>query len=130
MNLTITRIDGAVRVTPAPPYLVEYLRYSHRSFKTERYQRVNHFETRLLHRIDGEGGIITLQGFFEKICKLIHKNNDTFVVEDQRTPLPEIDWNRVKEIGLRDYQVEPVTEFLLKAKEHSGIVNATGGLKA
>lgn len=124
-----------MRVNPAPPYITEYLQYSHRSFDTKFYKKVNKFETRLLHASDGAGGVTTLPGFFEAICKLAHKHNDKVVVIDQRTPLPDIDlvavknidWAAINSSGLRDYQVDPVLEFLYKAKENSGIVNATGG---
>lgn len=128
MNLQIIRVDGGLKVTPSPPYLLEYLKYFKRSFALQNYRRVNKFESRLLYRIDAEdGGLITLQGFFEQVTALIHKNGDIYSLDDRRTALPEIDWPRVKEIGLRDYQVGPYTDFLFKAMAGSGIVNATGG---
>lgn len=126
MQITLTRIDGGLHVSPAPPYLVKYLRYSHRSFKTVNYRRVNDFEERLLHTPDGSGGVYTLQGFFEKVCEMIHKHYDSFIVDDQRTPMPPVDWARIKKIGLRDYQIKPVIE-LFKNANNSGIINATGG---
>lgn len=126
MNITITRINGGLHVTPAPPYLVDYLQYSHRSFKTVNYRRVNKFESVLLHKVS-DGAIVTLPGFFEKICQLIHKHRDHYKVEDLRTPMPEIDLERVLAIGLRDYQIEPISEFLMKAQVNSGILTATGG---
>ena len=135
MQITITRVDGAIRVNPAPPYITDYLRYYHRSFGTQFYKRVNKFEEILLHATDGEGGCTTLPGFYQHLCKLITKNKDTQVTVDMRTPLPEPDWQAIKDInwngiaskGLRDYQVEPVIDFLFQAKENSGIVNAAGG---
>ena len=126
MNITLTRIDGGLHINPAPPYIARYLRYSHRSFKTVNYRRVNSFEERSLHTSDFNGGLYTLQGFFEKICKLIHEASDTYKVEDLRTPLPPVDWKRVKEIGLRDYQVKPLIEFFSKAN-NSGVVFAPPG---
>ena len=135
MHIVITRVDGALKVSPAPPYIIDYLRYSHRSFGRRGYRTVNQFETRLLHATDGAGGITTLPGFFEHLTALIHKKMDTFEVVDLRTPLQEIDWQAIKDInwkaidstGLRDYQVDPVVDFLFKLKQNSGIVNATGG---
>ena len=127
MNISITRDNGAMQVTPAPPYLLDYLKYSHRSFEVVRYKRVNKFTTKLLYETDGEGGVYTLHGFFEKICMLITKTNDTYNIIDIRTNLPKINWDRVKQIGLREYQVKDVAEFLEKAKNNSGIINATGG---
>lgn len=135
MEITITRVDGAMRVTPAPPYLTDYLQYSHRSFETKHWQKVNKFERIMLHATDGSGGITTLPGFFEHICRLIHKHSDRLNVDDRRTVLPELDlaairdinWEAINSTGLRDYQLDPVLEFLYKGKENSGIVNATGG---
>jgi len=135
MELIITRVDGALRINPAPPYITEYLRYSHRSFGKEFYKTVNKFETRLLHATDGEGGVTTLPGFFVGICNLIDKHMDTYRVVDLRSELPEPDWQAIRDInwksigssGLRDYQVDPVIEFLFKLNENSGIVNAAGG---
>jgi len=85
------------------------------------------FSERLLHQTDGKGGLFTLQGFFEHICGLIHKNSDTFKVVDIRSELPEIDWAAVKKVGPRDYQVEAVIEYLTKGLSNSGIINAAGG---
>lgn len=135
MDICITRVDGALRVNPAPPYIVEYLQYHHRGLGTKNYQRVNTFELRLLHSSDGSGGVTTFGGFFEHICKLISKNHDTYRVVDQRTALPDIDldainninWKAIGSTGLRDYQLDPVVDFLFKMKENSGIVSATGG---
>jgi len=126
-KITITRIDGALRVNPAPPYISDFLYYSHRSFKTVNYKRVNNFEKKALHVPDGEGGVITLQGFYSRIIGLLDKNMQLYEVVDLRTKLPEIDWDAVKAQGLRDYQITPTAEFLVAAQADSGIVNATGG---
>lgn len=127
MNIVITRIDGAVRVNPAPPYIVSYLQYQRRSFETVKWQRVNKYEVQLLHINDGSGGVITLQGFFQKICKLILRNTDTFTVVDNRTPLPPVNWAAVKKIGLRNYQIKPTIEFLQAAEKDSGSMICAGG---
>lgn len=127
MNIELIRADGVLRILPAPPYVVKYLQYSHRSFETVNWKRVNKYETMLLHTPDGEGGVVTLQGYFSKVCQLISKNMDTYTVDDQRTPLPAIDWEAVKAVGLRDYQIDPVIEFLGQATVNSGSVVATGG---
>ncbi|WP_394998603.1 DEAD/DEAH box helicase [Acinetobacter sp.] len=127
MNIKITRLDGGLRVSPAPPYVTKYLKYTHRSMETIRYKQVASYTERLLHTTDEEGGVYTLQGFFAHLCKLIHKNHDTFIVEDSRTPMPQIDWNAVKAIGLRDYQVDPVIEGLTKGMTDSGVWRAAGG---
>lgn len=127
MQIIVTRLDGAVTVNPAPPYLVDYLQYSHRSFETVNWKRVNKFERRLLFTPLQDGGIVTLPGFFCKIKELIARNQDHILEVEARTPLPSIDLARVKKIGLRDYQVDVVLDFLSKAQHHSGILNATGG---
>lgn len=127
MNIQITRIDGGLKINPAPPYLTKYLKYQHRSMEIVKYKRVPTFSERLLHTSDDEGGIYTLQGFFEHICKMIHKNSDTYSVDDKRTPLPPIDWAAVKAVGLRDYQIEPVVDGLNKGFNNSGVIRAAGG---
>ena len=135
MKLTITRVDGALSVRPSPPYLTEYLQYFHRGFKLVNYRRVNDFDLRLLHQIQQDGSMITLPGFFDQILKLINDNGDAADVIDNRTALPPVDWAAINGInwkgigstGLRDYQFQPVAEFLTKAQHSSGIVNAAGG---
>ena len=127
MNITITLIDGGIRVSPITDYLTQYLKYSHRKIETIRYKRETTFEERLLYETDGQGGLYTLQGFFKKICNLIHKNKDTFKIIDLRTPLPDIDWAAVKAVGLRDYQVDAVVKGLAEGTVNSGIFNAAGG---
>lgn len=135
MEITITRVDGALSVSPSPPYLVDYLQYYHRGFKLVHYRRVNDFEQRLLHQIQSDGSLITFPGFFNKILELCHANHDVVRVIDRRTPLPPVSWEAIQAInwegigstGLRDYQIEPISEFLVKAQSSSGIVNAAGG---
>lgn len=135
MELVLTRVDGALSVNPAPPYLIEYLQYYHRGFKVERYKRVNDFQLKLLHQVDADGTLITFAGFFDQICSLCQKNGDVVRVVDQRAALPLVNWQAIRDInwqaigstGLRDYQFDPIAEFLSKAQVTSGIVNATGG---
>ena len=127
MNIKITRLDGGLRISPAPPYVIKYLKYQHRSMEIVKYKRVPTFTERLLHTVDEEGGVYTLQGYFEVLCKLIHKNHDTYNVEDVRTPMPEPDWQAVKTVGLRPYQVDAVVEGITKGMQHSGIYLAAGG---
>ncbi len=127
MNFQLTRFDGGLHIIPAAPYLLDFLAYSHRGFKTVNYRRVNSFEKKLLHRVSDDGGIITFQGFFEKVCQLVHKHHDTYTVNDMRTELPAIDWERVRQIGLWEYQINDVVEYLGKAQVNSGVVNAAGG---
>lgn len=120
-------MDGGLLVNPAPPYLLKYLRYSHRSFKTKNWQKVNDFQERLLYVTDDHGGLITLPGFFDQICSLVHKNLDNYQILDYRTAMPPVDWQRVKQIGPRPYQVNDTVEFLTKGMQSSGICYATGG---
>jgi hypothetical protein len=127
MNIELIRLDGGLKVTPAPPYITKYLRYSHRQMGYVNYKRQTIFEERLLHKTDGSGGIYTLQGFFHKLCKLIHKNNDTFVIKDVRAKMPDIDWERVKTLGPKEYQIDAIADGLTKGCTESGIYNATGG---
>lgn len=135
MEIALHRVDGALRVNPSPPYVTKYLRYHHRTIVTQGYRQKTVFEERLLHSSDGSGGVTTFQGFFSPICDLIHKHSDTFTVTDDRSPLPEIDWEAIGKInwaavgssGLRDYQVDPVIDFLFKLQTNSGIARATGG---
>lgn len=127
MKIAITRVDAGLHLAPAPEYLTKYLKYTHRSMKTVNFRKAITFEERLLHHPDGDGGVFTLQGFFTEACRLIHKNKDTFNVIDMRTPMPEIDWQAIKDIGPRDYQVDSLVEGLNKGFDSSGIFNATGG---
>ena len=77
--------------------------------------------------MDGKGGASTLAGFFTHVCKLIKKNLDSYTVVDKRTPLPEIDWDMVKRLGPRDYQIEPLVDALEICKENNGAIVASGG---
>lgn len=106
---------------------MKYLRYNHRTMEVINYRKVPVYTERLLHIPDGKGGVFTLQGFYEHICALIHKNSDTYNVVDSRSVMPDIDWAAVKKVGPKDYQVDPVIEFLTKGLSNSGIINATGG---
>ena len=136
MKITIIRVDGAIKVDPAPDYLTNYLQYSHRSFGLQGWKRVNKFEKRELYSADPESGIITFAGFFDKITSLIAAEGDELLVEDRRTFVKEPDlqavndilWEGIESLGLREYQVPLVAEFLLKVKEGNGICCATGGL--
>lgn len=134
MEIELIRVDGAVKITPAPSYILDYLQYSRRGFALVNYQRVNDFQKRLLYDQDTDGGVITLPGFFSKICKLIDKNNDLKVIRDHRTPMPEPSWENIQNMnwpaigssGLRDYQVDAVIEMVNAARQDCGIINTTG----
>jgi superfamily II DNA or RNA helicase len=134
MEIELIRVDGAVKINPAPLYLLDYLQYSRRGFAMQNYQRVNDFQKRLLYDQDEDGGIITLAGFFPKICKLIDKHNDLKIIHDHRTPMPAPNWENIKNMnweaigstGLRDYQVDTVLEMVNKAQLENGIINTTG----
>ena len=129
------RVDGAIKVDPAPPYLTTYLQYTHRSFAREHWKMVNKYDKKLLYTQDPSGGVVTFQGFYDKICALVHKHGDTLTVDDHRTPVGEpdlqavkdINWEAIDSTGPRDYQIDPIVDFLYKAKDGCGIVNATGG---
>jgi superfamily II DNA or RNA helicase len=127
MNINITLVDGGIRVYPFTDYITKHLKYAHRSIETVKFKRQTVFKDRLLYDTDGQGGLYTLQGFFVKICKLIHKNKDTYNVTDLRTKLPPIDWPAVKEVGLRAYQIDAVVQMLIEGEKNSGIVRACGG---
>jgi superfamily II DNA or RNA helicase len=125
MLIDITRYDGALALMPAPPYVLKYLQYSHRSIRPG--QRKSVFEKRDLYVPSPEGGIVTLPGFFPVLTDLIEKNRDTFQVNDIRTPLPPPDLNEVKKLQFRDYQIGPFVDFILAGAQNNGILNATGG---
>ena len=127
MNVAITLLDGGIHLTPATDYLTKYLRYSHRKMELIHYKRKTVFEDRLLHQMDGDGGLITLQGFFGKICNLVHKYKDTYTVNDLRSPLPPVNWQAVKDVGVKDYQIDAVAKGLTLGADHSGIFYAAGG---
>ena len=128
MDITLTRLDGGLHITPAVPYITNYLKYSHRSLEQERWQRVNKFTAKFLYASHASGGIITLPGFYNHICKLIDTNTDICITNDLRTPLPSVDWERIKQIGLRDFQLEPFANFLTAIQESSGLCTAAGGI--
>lgn len=124
LKISIVRIDEGIWIGPVPHYVLNYLKYHHRSLQTKNWKRVQHFEEVKLYNVQEEG-VTTLAGFFNPVLKLIQKNMDVPEVHDYRTVLPEIDWNEVSKISLRDYQKEPVKEFLLKGQENSGILSCT-----
>ena len=128
MNIEITRFDGGLRINPSPPYVLKYLKYFHRGMKTVRFRRECVFEERLLYSLDKDGYLFTMPGFYKPIVKMIKKFSDTCTVVDLRTPMPEIDWNRVKKIKLRAYQPDLVVDMLLAAMDDNGVVNAAGGI--
>ena len=128
MEINITQFDGGLKLSHSPPYLLKFLQYYHKEMKSIQYRRETVFVKRLLYTFDDEKQLYTLPGFFEDIKKLIHKKGDTYRVQDLRTPLPPIDWNRVKKIKLRDYQIELVADLLLKGINESGIIDAAGGV--
>ena len=127
MNITITRIGSGLHLNAMPTYLTKYLRYTHRTIEMINYKKQPTYSERLLHQPDGNGGMYTLQGFFTHICKLIHDNKDTYVVKDMRPAMPAIDWQAVKNLGPRDYQIDDIVEGLTKGLTDSGIWKATGG---
>jgi superfamily II DNA or RNA helicase len=135
MNITITRVDGAILINPAPSYITSYLQYSHRSFGFEGYRKVNKYEKKELYSHAPTGGVITFAGFFDKCSSLITREGDKLILEDMRTPVKEpdlaaikdINWEGIGSTGLRDYQIDPVVELLYKAQHSSGIACAAGG---
>lgn len=135
MNITITRVDGAIQVNPAPGYITNYLQYSHRSFGMRGWKRVNVYSKKELFSLAPQGGVITFAGFFDKLSKLIASECDTLLVDDLRTPVKEpdlaaiknINWEAIGSDGLRDYQIPLLVEFLYKAKDGNGVCCAAGG---
>jgi len=129
MTINLTRVDGAMAVTPIPDYISAYLQYSHRSFGLQGWKRVNKFEKKELFAITEPGRLITFAGFFDRVYDLIVKNGDMAVITDLRTPVKEpnlaavknINWEGIGGTGLRDYQVDPVVEFLFKVKDGNGL---------
>jgi superfamily II DNA or RNA helicase len=95
--------------------------------KSVQYKRECVFVEKLLYATDSEGAIYTLPGFYKDLVGLMNKHMDVVETEDLRTPMLEPDWEAVKKISLRDYQVQPVIDLLFKGKEDSGVINATGG---
>jgi len=135
VEITLSRVDGALGINPAPAYLTNYLQYSHRSFGFEGYKKVNKYDKKQLYSINPDGGLVTFPGFHTKVRELIERNDDTINELDLRTPAGEpdiqrildINWKGIDSTGLRDYQLDPVLEFLYKAKDTNGICCATGG---
>lgn len=91
------------------------------------YRRECVFVEKLLYSKDEHGSIYTLPGFYQGILDLVGKNMDVAEIEDHRSKMPEPDWNRVKQIKLRDYQKEPALDLIFKGMEDSGVINAAGG---
>jgi hypothetical protein len=127
MKIKITRFDGGLKISPNPAYVSKFLRYHHREMRSIQYKRECVFSEKLLYATDTNGDAYTLPGFYADLVKLIGKNMDVLEVEDFRTPLPEPDWNAVKKIKLRDYQVQPVIDLLFRGQHESGVINAAGG---
>jgi len=127
MKIKITRFDGGLKIVPCPVYLNKFLRYHHREMKSIQYKRECVFVEKLLYATDADGAIYTLPGFYKDLVGLMSKHMDVVETEDLRTPMLEPDWDAVRKIKLRDYQVQPVIDLLFKGKEDSGVINATGG---
>jgi len=127
MKIQLTRFDGGLKISPCPIYLHRFLKYHHREMKTQNFKRETVFTEKLLYASDSEGAAYTLAGFYQDVTKLIHKNMDVVEIMDYRTPMPEPDWTAIKQIKLRDYQIEAALDLIFKGKEDSGVINATGG---
>lgn len=125
----MTRLKRGLHILPAPTYLTKYLRYKHKSLELVKFKRKPVFKDVLLHQPDqnGAGGVVTFQGFFTSVCKLITDNGDTYEVFDERDPMPEIDWDAVKQIGPKDYQIDPLVTLLTEGMTNSGVVHCCGG---
>lgn len=129
MKITLTRLKRGLHVLPAPTYITKYLKYRHKSLELVRFKRKPVFKEVLLHQPDlnGSGGVVTFQGFFTELCDMITKHGDSFTVIDERAAMPEIDWAAIKRIGPKDYQVDPLIEFLNQGLTNSGVVHCCGG---
>lgn len=129
MKIRLTRLKRGLHILPAPTYLTKYLKYKHKSLELVKFKRKPVFKDVLLHQPDqnGSGGVVTFQGFFTSVCDLITKNGDTFEVEDDRDAMPEIDWEEVKRIGPKEYQIDPVVQYLTEGMTNSGIIHCCGG---
>jgi superfamily II DNA or RNA helicase len=126
MKINVIRGDAGLWISPAPPYITNYLQYTKRGFVLKNFKKVDDFQKLLLYSLDGSGGIYTLQGFFKKIITLIEKNLDVCTIDDRRTVMPPIDWEAVQRVGLRDYQVDPIIKFLTAGEKESGTFKAIG----
>ncbi len=127
MQIKIERLDGVLWIKQTPPYILNYLQYYKKTLVTKNFRRAPKFEKILVHTPHPDGGVVTLPGYFKQVIRLIEHNNDVAVIDDRRTPMPDPDWVAVKKIGLRNYQIGDVIDFLQGVKEDYGIVNATGG---
>ena len=129
MIITLTRYDGGLHVHPATPYIRTALTYSHRSSEVRNYKREDVFTRKELFELDGQGGLCTLQGFFRRLETVVAKHHDQAAVVDTREKIPQPNWEVAKTwIGkLRDYQVEPYVDLLVKSQTDSGLCVCTGG---
>lgn len=125
MEIILVRQPNSLHISKLTPYLEKYLQYSHRSFKKVGFKTQNNFEKVMLHTLDGSGGAATLQGFFHVVKELIEKNKDTYVIEDQRPIMPEVDWKAVIDLNLRDYHKPNIAKLLTCGE--SGIINCVTG---
>ena len=128
MQIEITRFDGGLRLKPFTPYMAKYLKYHHREMQTIQYKRDCVFVEKLLYSLDSDGYAFTLPGFFHQLTGLIHRNHDTYNVIDLRSALPPVDWERIKQFKLRDYQIPLVADLIIKGEQDSGVINAAGGV--
>ena len=126
LEITLVRQPNSLYISKLTPYLEKYLQYSHRSFKKVGFKTKNSFDKVMLHSLDGEGGAVTLQGFFHTVKELIDKNKDTYVVEDQRPIMPDVDWQAVKDLDLRDYHKPNIAKLLTCGE--SGVIHCSTGL--
>jgi superfamily II DNA or RNA helicase len=127
MKIKLTRFDGGLKVDCCPTYLGKFLRYHHREMRSVNFKRECVFVEKLLYANAPDGSIFTLPGFYNDIVRLVGKNMDVLEIEDFRSPMPEPDWDMVKKIKLRDYQVEPALDLIFKGMQDSGVINAAGG---
>jgi superfamily II DNA or RNA helicase len=127
MEIHVTRIDGALHINPAPPYLTKYLQYTKRGMEMVGWKKETVYTKIQLHKQCDDGSIVTFRGFYRKIEALIAKNGDTMVTRDNRTPLPEIDREAVLKINFREHQIPLMVEILDKMQQDDGIVWAATG---
>lgn len=129
--INIHRFDGGIHISPSTPYLEKYLTYYHKKFELNprNYQREPVYDKTLLYTISNNpAGLITLQGFFQKVVQCIEKNLDRAAVTDSRTPWVTPDLARVKALKLHEYQIDPLVQALKKLEtESGGIVRASMG---
>lgn len=135
MHIAFTRVDNALRFSPAAPGLLDHLHYHRREFRRVQGRMATVFEKRDLYRMLPDGSVLTLPGFYPALVRLVADQGDTSATDDRRTAPPALDWAAVNGIrwegigstGLRDYQMPAMAEFLTRAQQENGIVCATGG---